>query len=214
MDNANHSLTLEVRKDDWAQTRVVEEALPSALEEGEVLLRVDRQALTANNISYAGAGDMLGYWGFFPAEEGWGRLPAMGWADVVASAHPQVAEGERVWGFFPFSTHLKILAGDVRAEYFADVSAHRAEHAPVYKRFDRAAANPIHDPAMEDYDSLLRGLFMTSWLVEDFLNQSDNFGAGGCLITSASSKTSAALGSCVKQRGNLRSIGLTSPGNI
>ncbi|MEM7135677.1 MAG: DUF2855 family protein [Myxococcota bacterium] len=40
-----------------------------------MVFRVDRYALTANNISYATAGDMIGYWRFFPAEEGWGRLP-------------------------------------------------------------------------------------------------------------------------------------------
>ena len=206
--------TLEVRKDKWRETRVVEEPLSTELGPNEVLFRIDRFALTANNISYAGAGDLLGYWGFFPAEEGWGRIPAMGWADVVASAHPNVAVGERVWGFFPFSTHLKIVAGNDKPDQFQDVSAHRAEYAPVYARFDRASANPIYDEAREDQDSLLRGLFMTSWLVEDFLHMNASFGASTCLITSASSKTSIALAHCVKKRGEMQSVGLTSPGNV
>ncbi len=206
--------TLEVRKDKWSATRVVSEQQSMTLDSDEVLLRVDRFALTANNISYAGAGDLLGYWGFFPAQEGWGRIPAMGWADVLASAHPDVAVGDRVWGFFPFSTHLKILAGNHRAEQFQDVSPHRASYAPVYARFDRAAANPIYDVAREDHDSLLRGLFMTSWLVEDFLHMQSSFGADTCLITSASSKTSIALAHCVKKRGAMKSVGLTSPDNV
>lgn len=204
--------TLEVNKADWAQTRLVEESL-GPVGEGEVLLRVDRQALTANNISYAGAGDSLGYWGFFPAEDGWGRIPAMGWADVVESGHPDIAVGERVWGFYPFSTHLRIQAGNVTQTHFDDVSPHRAGYAPVYARFDRAAENPIYEKEREDQDSLLRGLFLTSWLVEDFLTYNESFGAEACLITSASSKTSIALGFCVKKRGNLRSIGLTSERN-
>lgn len=207
-------LTLEVRKDNWRETRLVTEALDSDLAENEVLLQVSRQALTANNISYAASGDALGYWRFFPAEEGWGRIPAMGWADVVASAHPDIAVGERVWGFFPFSTHLKILAGKVSAGQFCDVSPHREGLAPVYAQFDRAAANPIYEEAREDQDSLLRGLFMTSWLVEDFMEVNKAFGAQACLITSASSKTSIALAHCVKQRGKLASIGITSPGNV
>ncbi|MEM9257359.1 MAG: DUF2855 family protein [Pseudomonadota bacterium] len=210
---ADTMLTLEVDKADWKTTRLLEEPLNAALGEGEVLLRVDRLALTANNISYAGAGDLLGYWGFFPADEGWGRIPAMGWADVIASHHPAVEVGERIQGFFPFSTHLQILAGEVSATHFQDISAHRSEYAPVYARFDRAAANPIYDPAREDHDSLLRGLFMTSWLVEDFLDVNDSFGANTCLITSASSKTSISLGFAVKRRGKLRAVGLTSPGN-
>lgn len=214
MNDSVNVTTLEVRKDDWAQTRIVNTVLPTALAENEVILKVNRQAITANNISYAGAGEALGYWGFFPAEEGWGRIPAMGWADVIASAHPDVATGERVWGFFPFSTHLKILAQDASGDHFTDGSAHRAQYAPVYARFDRASKNPVYEEAREDQDSLLRGLFMTSWLVEDFLNESDGFDAAACLITSASSKTSIALGSCIKQRGRLRSVGLTSKGNV
>lgn len=206
--------TLEVRKDNWSETRVVEATFAAKLAENEVLFRVDRLALTANNISYAGTGDSLGYWGFFPAEEGWGRIPAMGWGEVIASAHAEVPTGERVWGWFPFSTHLKIQAGDVSVSKVTDVSAHRAEYAPVYAQFDRASANPIYEQAREDQDSLLRGLFMTSWLVEDFLQVNDFFGGETCLITSASSKTGIALAHCVRQRGKLTGIGITSPGNV
>ncbi|MEM1113315.1 MAG: DUF2855 family protein [Pseudomonadota bacterium] len=213
MSDATVITTMEVRRDDWSQTRVVEETQGDLAPE-EVLLRIDRQALTANNISYAASGDALGYWRFFPAEEGWGRIPAMGWADVVRSNHPEINVGERVWGFFPFSTHLKILGGKVSAGNFKDLSPHREGLAPVYAQFDRASANPIYEPAREDQDSLLRGLFMTSWLVEDFLTVRGQFGASVCLITSASSKTSIALAHCVKQRGAMASVGLTSPRNV
>ena len=211
--------TLEVQKNKWSETRVVEETMVEEimhgeLAESEVLLKVDRVALTANNISYAATGDSLGYWGFFPADEGWGRIPAMGWGEVIASAHPDVLVGERVWGWFPFSTHLKIQAGNVIASRITDVSPHRAEYAPVYAQFDRASANPIYEEAREDQDSLLRGLFMTSWLVEDFLESNDSFGGKACLITSASSKTSISLGHCVQKRGDLAAIGITSKGNV
>ena len=205
--------TLEIRKDNWSDTRVVTDEASIQLGENEVLLQIDRLALTANNISYASAGDALGYWRFFPASDGWGRVPAMGWADVVASHHPEVSVGERVWGFFPFSTHLKILAGRVSQQSFSDVSPHREGLAPVYAQFDRASAYVIYEQAREDQDSLLRGLYMTSWLVEDFLQVNDFFGATSCLITSASSKTSIALGHCVKLRGSMSSIALTSAGN-
>lgn len=193
---------------------MVEATQTGELAENEVLFKVDRFALTANNISYASAGDSLGYWGFFPAEESWGRIPAMGWGEVIASTHPDVPVGERVWGFFPFSTHLKIQAGKVSAVQFRDVSPYRDNYAAVYAQFDRASANPIYDATREDQDSLLRGLFMTSWLVDDFLDVNGSFGAEACLITSASSKTSIALGYCVRQRGTLASIGITSPRNV
>ena len=206
--------TFEVRRDDWSETRVVTASHDGRLGDGAVLLRVDRLALTSNNISYAAAGDTLGYWRFFPAEDGWGRIPAMGWGDVIASAHPDVSEGERVWGFFPISTHLEILAGKTGAAQFCDVSPRRDGLAPVYAQFDRAKANPLYDPAREDQDSLLRGLFVTSWLVEDFVNENDGFAAAACLVTSASSKTSIALANSLQQRGQLAAIGLTSPRNV
>ncbi len=206
--------TLEVARDRWAETRIVANPVDDSLAPDEVLFRVDRLALTANNISYASAGDTLGYWGFFPADRGWGRIPAMGWGEVIASKHADIQAGERVWGFFPYTTHLKIQAGKVSQAHFHDVSPYRAEYAPVYSQFDRACANPMYDSAREDQDSLLRGLFLTSWLVEDFLHTNDLFGATACLITSASSKTSVALAHQVKQRGALRSVGITSARNV
>ena len=42
----DHALSvLEVRKDDWAETRVVDAPVPADLEEHEVLFRVDGLAL-------------------------------------------------------------------------------------------------------------------------------------------------------------------------
>lgn len=71
---------------------------------GQVLLRVDSFGLSTNNVTYAALGDALGYWRFFPAPEGWGRVPVWGFADVARSRHPDLAEGERVFGFLPMST--------------------------------------------------------------------------------------------------------------
>ena len=214
MSNEITTRNFDVRKDDFATTRISESTLSTELAPDEVLFQVGRLALTANNISYAATGDALGYWGFFPTDECWGRIPAMGWAEVIATANNDVAVGERVWGWFPFATHLKVVAGNATPTSFADVSEHRSGYAPVYAQFDRAAANPLYDPAREDQDSLLRGLFTTSWLVEDFLHVNDHFDAVDCLITSASSKTSIALGHSVRARGRLAAVGLTSQRNL
>ncbi|MBC7103757.1 MAG: DUF2855 family protein [Parvibaculum sp.] len=43
-----------------------------------MLVEIEKFALSANNITYAVAGDMLNYWSFFPAEEGWGKIPVWG----------------------------------------------------------------------------------------------------------------------------------------
>ncbi|MBE9537511.1 MAG: DUF2855 family protein [Proteobacteria bacterium] len=214
MTDATEIKTFEVRRDDFATTRLFTEIFDGVLSENEVLLKVNRFALTANNISYCVSGDLLGYWQFFPAEEGWGRVPVMGYGEVVATAHADIDVGEKVWGFFPMSSHLKILAGRVGEKQFVDVSPHRAELAPIYSQFQRAAANPIYEVQREDQDSLLRGLFLTSFLCEDFMYDNNCFGAEAYLITSASSKTSIALAFAVKRRGEKQTVGITSPGNV
>ncbi len=206
--------TLEVRRDNWPTTRILTETLPGELATDAVLLRIERFALTANNISYAATGDSLGYWRFFPADDGWGRIPVMGWGTVLASNNADVDTGERVSGFFPMSTHLAIIAGAVTAAQFTDVSRHRADLAPFYATFQRASAIPDYAPDREGHDSLLRNLFATGWLVEDYLHERADARAGTCLISSASSKTSISLGHCLKERGELRSIGVTSAGNV
>jgi len=206
------STTFEVSKADWSDCRFVRADLPE-LAAGEVRFAVDRFALTANNISYAMAGDMLGYWNFFPAEGGFGRIPVMGYADVVESAHDQVPVGERVFGFFPMGSHLTIQADPVTPNQLMDSAAHRAETAPAYRQYTRTATDPLYVADHEDALMLLRGLFMTSFLVDDFLESEDSFGARAFLVGSASSKTAIALGHQLSKRGAGEVIGLTSPRN-
>ena len=67
--------TLLVRQDNLASTRLLT-ADDTPLEGGQVRVRVESFALTANNITYAALGDMLNYWQFFPTgEAGWGIVP-------------------------------------------------------------------------------------------------------------------------------------------
>lgn len=205
--------TFEVRRDDWQQCRVCTAALPDPLADGQVLLSVDRFALTANNITYALTGDLLGYWSFFPAEAPWGRLPVMGFGDVVRSRHPGVAEGERVFGFFPMATHLLIEASDAQRGTFQDGAAHRAATALAYRQYTRVGADPLYAAAREDAHMLLRGLFITSFLVDDYLFDNDRFGATQFVISSASSKTAIALAHLLARRGAGAVIALTSARN-
>jgi len=59
--------------------------VPSApLANGQARLRIERFALTANNVTYAASGFAIGYWKFFPTtEDGWGLVPVWGFAEVV-----------------------------------------------------------------------------------------------------------------------------------
>jgi hypothetical protein len=210
---ADADLVFEVRKSDWKETRFVEGPVPT-LAPGQVLFRVDRFALTANNVTYAFAGDMLGYWRFFPCAEGWGRIPVMGFADVVRSTHPEVKEGTRCFGFYPMGRHLVIQPGAVSPAQIVDEATHRAGLAPTYAQYLPTTGDAVWSEKREDQILLMRGLFMTSFLADDFLAEQGWKGARSVLISSASSKTSIALAFQVKQGARVRAIGLTSARNL
>ncbi len=209
MTDPPSGLDFLVHKTDWKQHRFLEAPVPE-LGPGQALFRVDRFAFTANNISYALAGDALGYWRFFPAEEGWGRLPVMGFGDVIRSTHPEVAEGTRCFGFYPMSRYLVIQPGSVSPTQIWDGAAHRKGLAPAYNQYAPVQGDPLYRPEHEDALMLLRGLFLTSFLADDSLADHDHYGARSVLISSASSKTSIALGHQVSQGGRARAVGLTS----
>ena len=105
MTNPIDIITFEVQKDQWSNTRVNTTSFDGNLESDQVLFAIDRFALTANNISYCLAGDTLGYWQFFPTTDGFGRVPAMGYANVAASNHPDIRLGIVIGG----STQCQII---------------------------------------------------------------------------------------------------------
>jgi len=210
-----NQISFEVNKQAFHQWQYHTTTVPSELAEGQIVIAVDKFALTANNISYAVMGEQLGYWRFFPASnDELGRLPAMGYGVVVESNHPEIKTGERLWGFFPMASHLVIEAGKVSKMGFYDVAPYRENLAPLYSYFERVAASPTYVEALEDYDILLRGLFTTSWLINDFFYDNEFFNAEQFLITSASSKTSIALAFAIKQSGHSKTIGITSSSRV
>jgi hypothetical protein len=203
-----------VRRDALQKTAVVPASLP-ALADGQVLLKIDAFAFTANNVTYAVIGEMMSYWNFFPAAEGWGRVPVWGFADVVESRHPQVAVGERVYGYFPMSTHLVIEADHVDDAGYVDASAHRRTLPPVYNRYLRTSTDPAYDAKHEDAYMLFRPLFGTSFLLEDFLEEARFHDARVIALASASSKTAIGLAALLAARPKrtYEVVGLTSRAN-
>jgi hypothetical protein len=196
-------------KDDLHKCRCVELEAP-VLQEGQALLSVDTFGLTSNNITYAMFGEAMSYWGFFPAEEGWGRMPVWGFADVAASRHDGLTEGTRVFGYLPPSTRLLVSPERADDHGFIDASPHRAKLPPAYNAYARVDADPVYDAAHEDEQMLLRPLFFTSWLIDDFLEEAGTFGASAVVLSSASSKTSSALAYLLSLRDGIDVVGLTS----
>ena len=209
MDDS-HSFVVARR--DLRCSRFIDEPL-TALEAGEVLLRVDQFAFTANNVTYAEMGERLAYWQFFPAPDGWGNIPVWGFAEAIDSRHAQIERGERFFGFLPMATHVVLRPERVCDASFVDGSAHRQKLPPAYNLYLRTAGDAAYLAQDEDLQALLRPVFITSFLIDDFLADEAFFGAQRVLLSSASSKTAFGLAHLLHRRSQVEVAALTSPAN-
>jgi hypothetical protein len=212
--NPNENLTrLLTRKSALGESKI--ETLPlEPMGEGEAILRVDRVAVTTNNVTYAVFGDAMQYWNFFPTgSEGWGHIPVWGFADVVESSVSGVEPGERFYGYFPIASHLRVKPVRVAARGLYDGAPHRTALTSAYNHYTRCSTDPVYDKALEDYQMLLRPLIITSFFGADFLQDNDFFGARQLVFSSASSKTAYGTAYCLKQVQGIELVGLTSARN-
>ena len=86
-------IELHVRRDALGDIAAV--SRPLVVGDGEALYRIDRFALTANNMTYAAHGVDMNYWGFYPAPEGFGIVPVWGFATLVKSRVDGLLPGQR-----------------------------------------------------------------------------------------------------------------------
>lgn len=185
------------------------------LDADAVRLRIESFSVTANNITYAVIGDMFGYWNFFPAEGDWGVVPMWGHAVVEASNKPEMAIGERIYGYLPMGTYLDVIPGKISASGFTDMATHRQPMSPIYNQYSRLNADPEHDAAKESERMLFGPLFKTGFLIEAMFRREGWFGVQNLILTSASSKTAMSLASVAKDLSpDIRRVGLTSSGNV
>ncbi|MEO4044074.1 DUF2855 family protein [Hoeflea sp. CAU 1731] len=205
----------QVRKDDLSSCRLVE-AAARPLAEGEIRVRVERFALTANNVTYGVVGEKIGYWKFFEAADnadgGWGVIPVWGFAEIVESNAPDVSVGDRIYGYFPMAEELVMRPTRVSDSRMIDGVAHRADLPPVYNSYARMPAGASRD--LDNERMLLHPLYATSFCLHDFLVDNGWFGAERLIIVSASGKTAIGLAYAVKEdAGGLPALGLTSRRN-
>jgi hypothetical protein len=206
-------MNFEVDRTDLRRCRVVDET-SAALDPGQARLAVDRFALTSNNITYAVAGEMLNYWAFFPADVPWGRIPVWGFADVVESLHDDLAVGTRVYGYLPMATELVVTPGKMDRTGFTDTAPHRSSMASAYNRYAAhpkpAGEGPAH---AEDQRMVLSPLFFTSFLIDDSVADGGIADGDRVVLSSASSKTALGTAFCLRRRGGIEVVGLTSSSN-
>ncbi|WP_411880475.1 DUF2855 family protein [Polaromonas sp. YR568] len=214
MNAALATSTLQVRKAALSQTRWHTGA-PVPLAPGQVRLGIESFAFTANNVTYAAFGDAMHYWQFFPTgDEAWGCIPVWGFSVVTESLCEGLAVGEKFYGYYPMGSELVMQPVRVTPAGFFDGAVHRQALPVVYNQYMRCSTDPFYDAATEDVQSLLRPLFITSFLIDDFLADNDFFGGGTTLLlSSASSKTAYGTAFPLARRKGLEVVGLTSPGN-
>jgi len=208
--------SLTINQGDLRDARIA--TSPSrALGFGESRLLIESFGLTSNNITYADMGNAMGYWQFFPGphvdDVTWGHLPVWGFGRVDESTSAALSPGQRVFGYFPCATELIVTPGRVDDSGFSDVVIHRQPLPSVYNRYAFVLTDPLYDENAEGTLMLLRPLFVTSFTVDDFLADNDDFGATTIVLSSASSKTAIASAFLLKQRG-LRVVALTSDTNV
>lgn len=211
-------MDIEIRKDDLHVTRHV--VHPSrALEPTEVRLALESFGLSANNITYAAMGNLMNYWEFFPVSgeserDVWARMPVWGLATVTESRASGVTVGQRLFGYFAFASELIVTPGRFDDSGFSDVVAYRNDLPSVYNRYVYTEQDSLYDASSEGRMMLLRPLFVTSFVVDDFLGDNDLFGASSAVISSASSKTAMGAAFLLQERRHVNVIGLTSAANV
>ncbi len=223
--NPAKALRLTIHRQDLQKTCWVPD--PDApevrsLQPGQARLQVQRFALTANNITYAAFGRAMKYWDFFPAPDvAWGCLPVWGFAVVQATTVPALGVGQRVYGYWPAGTHLVVQPDRINPRGFVDAAPHRQGLASVYNQYrtvDTPFAMGGAAAQEEGQRAVLQPLFMTAFLLDDFLADNQFFGAQQLLLSSASSKTALATAHGLLLRrgtpGHPRVIGLTSANNL
>ena len=211
----------QISRTDPTRTRVVEApqvAEETTLEDGEALVRVDRFGLSANNVTYVVLGDKLHYWDFFPSHDDpegeWGLMPVWGFGDVVASRADGLVEGERLFGYFPPATHLRLRPEGAPGRPVRDTAPHRAALSSAYNSYVRVAEEPDYDTADDDLRMLLYPLHITAWALWEQMRGEGWYGAEQVVIVSASSKTALGVAHALRHdETSPRVVGVTSPRN-
>ena len=206
---------LEVIKQDLTQTRTIELPSPAelTLANGQAVIRIKRFGLTANNITYGVTGHIIGYWQFFPAEGDYGRIPVWGMGTVIDPGQTDLKTGDDYYGYYPMASYLVVKPEQVTARGFNDGSEHRGTLPSTYNQYSLMTAANGFDRAHDSHRMVYYPLFITGFVLDDYLFDHDFFSADKIILSSASSKTSFSLAFLLNRNRERHVTGLTSRGN-
>ncbi|MDH2424517.1 DUF2855 family protein [Sphaerisporangium sp. TRM90804] len=201
---------LLIKRDDLTVSEIRAVSCPR-LEPGQVRLAVEKFGLTTNNATYARFGESeIPFFDAFPGPEGYGRVPIWGYALVEESLHPDIAVGDRFFGYMPMSTH-HVVAPEITPRGFADTTPQRQFLHPWYWNFERAGA----PDGLDDRRALIHPVYPAAYSLADMITRQAERGARSVIVTSASSKVSIGLVEELAARDSgLAAVGLTAARHV
>ncbi len=111
----------------------------------------------------------------------------------------------------PLASHLVVQPDDARESGFVDAAAHRVDLPAPYNSYRAVESDALHRPDAENAQAVLLPLYLTSFVLEDYLLDQGWFSAEQVILTSASAKTTIGTAMLAAQRsGRPRLVGLTS----
>ena len=106
-----------------------------------------------------------------------------------------------------------VRPGRVDERGFRETAEHRATLPSPYNTYALTTGDPAYEADREDLQVLFRPLFWTSFMLADWLVDTDAMGAARIVLSSASSKTAYGAAFELHRQGR-EVVGLTSPGNV
>src|SRR3546814_12579814 len=105
------------------------------------------------------------------------------------------------------ATHAVLQPIKLTDNSFVDATEHRKALPPAYNFYVRTTGDAAFLPDREGLQALLRPLYITAFLLDDFLADEDFFGSGQVLLSSASSTTAFWLAWLPRRRGQTTGTG-------
>jgi len=191
-----------------------------ALQQGEILLRVDKFAFGSMAMGYLMKGftrSFGAYHSFYRyPEDGLYRSACWGYATVLESSHPKVAAGTRVYGLLPPCKFQVMPVGGIipRGKHgepaVVEVTMEGIDYRlNRFQELEVVDASAPSDPQMEEWKMVSKELYTMAFYMDENLLV-DTGMINSVLISCASSKTALALAYCLRMRDMRLVVGLTS----
>lgn len=179
------------------------------LKEGEVLIYVEKFAMTAATLGYLMKGftrSFSAYHNFFPwDEEGLYRSGTYGFARVRESKHPKVQEGTRLYGFLPLAEYTietvdQAIPPRDGEPGFIDFRREKVNfELRHFNEYEVVPENLGDDAWTEDYRMTFKEAYTSAYYIDEQL-MCDCGMINACVISCASSKIAVALAYCLSMR--------------